>query len=85
MPESYHFLMISTISCEEPIPIGPKRKVGMHSLRHTLASALLEQEIPLAVISDVLGHLEPDSTGVYLKTGIAGLRECALTPPGGTV
>jgi site-specific recombinase XerD len=67
------------------VPIGPKRKVGMHSLRHTLASALLEQETPLAVISDVLGHIEGDSATVYLKTGIAGLRECALTPPGGTI
>jgi site-specific recombinase XerD len=67
------------------VPIGPTRKVGMHSLRHTLASVLLEQETPLAVISDVLGHIEPDSTGVYLKTGITRLRECALTHPGGTI
>ena len=62
------------------IPISPKKKVGMHSLRHTLASLLLEKETPLAIISDILGHLEPDSTAVYIKTNVEQLRECALKP-----
>ncbi|MFZ3591782.1 tyrosine-type recombinase/integrase [Bacillus sp. DJP31] len=39
----------------------------MHSLRHTLASALLEKNTPLSIISDILGHVSADSTTVYLK------------------
>lgn len=56
-----------------------KKKRGMHSLRHTLASMLLEKDTPLPVISDVLGHMDPDSTAVYLKVDMKKLKECALT------
>jgi|TARA_Y100000031_G_scaffold136875_1_gene161367 site-specific recombinase XerD len=55
-----------------------KKKRGMHSLRHTLASMLLEHDTPLALISDILGHTDTDSTAVYLKVDIKKLRECAL-------
>ncbi len=50
----------------------------MHSLRHTLASMLLEKETPLSVISDILGHSDPDSTKVYLKVDIDRLKACTL-------
>jgi site-specific recombinase XerD len=55
-----------------------KKKRGMHSLRHTMASVLLENDTPLSIISDVLGHVDPDSTAVYLKVDIKKLRECSL-------
>jgi len=60
------------------IPKGVKH--GMHSLRHALASTLLEQKTPLPVISAILGHLNSKSTNVYLQTGIEGLRQCAIDP-----
>ncbi len=53
-------------------------KRGMHSLRHTLASMLLEKNTPLSTISDLLGHIDTNSTSVYLKVGIQKLKECAL-------
>jgi len=62
------------------IPCSPQKKKGMHSLRHTLASRLLEAHTPLPVISDILGHLSTDATAVYLKVDVAMLRECALDP-----
>jgi len=55
-----------------------KKKVGMHSLRHTLASVLLEGDTPLPVISDILGHADTESTNVYLKVDIEKLKECPL-------
>ena len=55
-----------------------KKKVGMHSLRHTLASVLLEGDTPLPVISDILGHVDTESTTVYLKVDIEKLKECPL-------
>lgn len=59
------------------IPKG-KQKVGMHSLRHTLASMLLEKDTPLPVISEILGHVNTESTAVYLKVDIEKLKECPL-------
>ncbi len=54
------------------------KKVGMHSLRHTLASLLLENDIPLPTISDILGHIDTESTAVYLKADIQKLKECPM-------
>jgi integrase/recombinase XerD len=59
------------------LPTLRKRR-GMHSLRHTLASVLLENNTPLCVISDILGHVDTDSTAVYLKVDLQKLKECAL-------
>src|SRR6056297_1768941 len=55
-----------------------KKRRGMHSLRQTLASMLLEKDTPLPVISDILGHINTDSTAVYLKVDIDKLKECSL-------
>lgn len=54
---------------------------GMHSLRHTAASRMLENGTPLVVISDILGHADTDSTAVYLKVDLNKLRECCLSTP----
>ena len=60
------------------IPVSSKKRVGMHSLRHTLASLLLENNTSLPVISDILGHVDTESTAVYLKVDIKKLKECPL-------
>ncbi|MBQ0064273.1 MAG: tyrosine-type recombinase/integrase [Firmicutes bacterium] len=58
-----------------------KRKhSGFHSLRHSAGSMLLEMETPLPVITNILGHSDPDITAVYLKTDLEKLAECILTP-----
>ncbi|WML51088.1 site-specific integrase [Neobacillus sp. PS3-12] len=59
------------------IPTLKKRR-GMHSLRHTIASKLLEKDTPLSTISDILGHVDTNSTSVYLKVDINKLRECSI-------
>ncbi|MFT9488449.1 MAG: site-specific integrase [Tepidibacillus sp.] len=58
-----------------------KKHRGMHSLRHTAASRMLEHDTPLAVISDILGHTDTDSTAVYLKVDINKLKECCINTP----
>lgn len=60
------------------IPYGPKKKLGMHSMRHTLATHTLESHVPLPEISYILGHKNVESTAVYLKSGINLLKECCL-------
>jgi integrase len=57
-----------------------KRHSGFHSLRHSAGSMLLEMETPLPVITNILGHSDPDITAVYLKTDIKKLAECILAP-----
>lgn len=65
---------------EAGIPVTRETPLGMHSLRHTLASTLLEENIPLPVISEILGHSNLKSTEIYLHIDYARLRECALNP-----
>jgi len=62
------------------LPISEKKKIGMHSLRHTLATTLMEQHTPIQEIADILGHQSTESTPVYLKSSLNLLRECALNP-----
>jgi site-specific recombinase XerD len=58
-----------------------KRRHGSHSMRHSLAVRLLEDGVPLPVISESLGHASSSSTGAYLKVDVTGLRQCALEVP----
>lgn len=55
-----------------------KRKSGPHALRHSLASRLLENKMPLPIISEILGHADSNTTMIYLKIDIEQLRQCAL-------
>lgn len=69
--------LIKQYMVEAHLPTLKKRR-GMHSLRHTSASVMLENDTPLAVISDILGHADTDSTAVYLKVDLKKLKECPL-------
>ena len=75
------YTLVSNYFEKSGIPMPPGKKRGPHALRHSFASAMLENDIPLPVISEVLGHSNTNTTGVYLKTDIENLRKCALTVP----
>jgi integrase len=62
------------------VPLGENRRHGMHSLRHTLATRLLEHGTPIEQISDILGHQTVTATGAYLKSSLRLLAQCALDP-----
>jgi len=62
------------------VGLGEKRRRGMHSLRHTLATRLMEDGTPVERIADILGHQSVESTGVYLKSSLRLLAKCALDP-----
>lgn len=55
-------------------------RFGIHSLRHTLGTLMLEKETPLPVISQVLGHQSIKSTETYLRLNMEGLKECPIDP-----
>ena len=57
------------------------RHHGSHSLRHSIATALMDNEVSLPVISDVLGHKTTLSTMRYLEVNTKALIECSLDVP----
>jgi integrase/recombinase XerD len=65
---------------EAGIVIPREVSKGVHALRHTLASTLLSQDIPLPVISSVLGHATMEATAIYLHTDLIRLKDCVLDP-----
>lgn len=60
------------------IEITPEKNHGMHSLRHSLATELLRKEVPLPVISEILGHKSLETTMQYLRVDTEQLRYCTL-------
>lgn len=62
--------------CGIHVPAGKKH--GPHALRHSLSSRLLENNVPLPVISDILAHKSTETTKIYLKIAEKQLLSCAL-------
>ena len=58
------------------VPAGKHH--GMHSLRNTLATELLQQHVPLPTIAEILGHRSLNTTANYLRVDVTMLAQCAL-------
>jgi site-specific recombinase XerD len=58
------------------VPTGKKH--GPHALRHSIATLLLENNIPISTIKEILAHKSSETTKVYLKVAQKQLLECAL-------
>ena len=58
-----------------------KRHHGPHSLRHSLAGRLLENSVPIHVISETLGHASTETTMSYLRIDVSSLMKCSLAVP----
>jgi site-specific recombinase XerD len=56
------------------------QKRGMHSLRHTFATRLLQKGTPFPTIAEILGHTSLESTRIYAKADVESLRSVALDP-----
>lgn len=54
---------------------------GPHSLRHSLACAMLNGGSMMPIISESLGHRNTQTTLAYLKIDICSLLKCALQVP----
>lgn len=57
------------------------RKHGLHAMRHSLASNLLQDNKPLPIISGILGHENSNTTKMYLRIDIEQLRTVGLEVP----
>ena len=79
-PSSLHSIVTLYMARAE-IMIPEGKKHGPHALRHSLASALLNNNTPMPVISEILGHTDSQTTAAYLKIDILHLRDYALDVP----
>lgn len=57
------------------------RHHGPHALRHSLATSLMNENVPLSSISSILGHKSTKSTEVYLTVDETHLKELTLEVP----
>lgn len=72
----YH--IVSTYRRRAGIELPERSHKGLHSLRHTLATRLLEAGVSMQTISGVMGHLSPETTRIYTKVDLVALRSAAL-------
>lgn len=60
---------------------APNKGIGSHLLRHSLATSMLRRGATLAEIGSVLRHRSAQTTTLYAKVDIEGLRSIALPWP----
>ena len=60
------------------VKVPADKPVGMHSFRHSIATAMLSNGAKLTEIAQTLGHTTPESTQTYISTDTELLRQCAL-------
>jgi integrase/recombinase XerD len=54
---------------------GIDKRVGMHTLRHSFATHLLERKTDIRVIQVLLGHKKLDTTALYTRVAIKAIGE----------
>ena len=57
------------------------RHHGPHSLRHSLASNMLSENVPISAISNIMGHSSTRTTEIYLTVDETHLKEISLEVP----
>jgi len=54
---------------------GITKRVGVHTLRHSFATHLLEQKTDIRVIQVLLGHKKLDTTALYTRVAIRAIGD----------
>jgi site-specific recombinase XerD len=65
---------------------GIKKRVSLHTLRHSFATHLLEQDTDIRIIQVLLGHAKLDTTARYTRVANTTIRSVTspldrLAPP----
>ena len=78
LPVKHPNLTIKEICEIGNIDISNKRKKGIHSFRFSLATQMLNKQIPLDIISSSLGHSTINSSNHYLSLDAKNLVKCCM-------
>ena len=57
------------------------KKHGPHTFRSSMASSMINNDVPYEAVRIILGHTDPDAIKHYAKLDIEKLRECAIEVP----
>ena len=77
--ENYSFNEIikrALIECN--IPLDKYKQKGTHSFRHTIATELINEQVPVKIIASILGHNNVNSTKTYLEVNKQSLSLCFI-------
>lgn len=76
---------IRTVLRKKAAKAGMDRRITPHSLRHALATEMVQEGHDLVIVQHALGHANPSTTDVYLKTlnggdAVKALQARVLSP-----
>ena len=81
----YPFEKMEQFSCfhkyfeKANIEVNTGNKKGIHNLRHSFATKMLDSDIPIHIISSVLGHADINTTSsTYIKIDLKNLKKVCL-------
>ena len=57
------------------------KRHGPHSLRASVSTSMINDDVPYEAVKDVLGHTSPNAIRHYAKNDIEKLRRCAIPVP----
>lgn len=57
------------------------RHYGAHSLRHSIATNLINNSVSSFIVANVLGHSSVECVKIYAKVDIVHLKKCVLEAP----
>lgn len=71
--------ILSSVMVRAGLPSEKNTNVGWHTFRRTLATNLLQNHVEVNIISEILGHSDPDIAGkYYIQLDLENLKKCAL-------
>ncbi len=57
------------------------RKRGTHALRSSLASSMVDDQVPYHAVQEILGHDSPQATKSYVRIDVGRLRDFTIPAP----